>query len=83
MQQLRDLMAQNPALVQPIIQQLASSNPAIAQAIAQNPEALIQLLGGAQGGDFEDGDEPLPPGVHAIHVTEEEQAAIGRASDHA
>lgn len=76
-QQLRELIAQNPALVQPLIQQLATSNPAIAQAIAQNPQALFQLLGNDGGGD--DGAEGgIPPGAHVVSVTEEERAAIER-----
>ncbi|KDR75954.1 hypothetical protein GALMADRAFT_248770 [Galerina marginata CBS 339.88] len=75
-QQLRQQMAQNPALIQPLIQQLASQNPAIAQMIAQNPEALFQLL----GIELDDGDEggPVPPGAHVVSVTEEERAAIQR-----
>jgi UV excision repair protein RAD23 len=82
-QQLRELMAQNPAMIQPLIQQLAASNPAIAQTIAQNPEALTQLLGGAGGIEFdEDGEDgPVPPGAHVVSVTEEERAAIQRVSD--
>ncbi|KZT10724.1 UV excision repair protein Rad23 [Laetiporus sulphureus 93-53] len=77
MQQLRELVAQNPQLVQPLIQQLAASNPQLAQLLAQNPEAFLQLLGGAEGFDF-DGEEGVPPGAHVINITEEEQAAIQR-----
>jgi UV excision repair protein RAD23 len=76
-QQLRELMAQNPALIQPLIQQLAASNPVIAQALAQNPEAMMQLLVGDPNA-ADDGEGALPPGVHAISVTEEERAAIER-----
>ncbi|TRM69633.1 hypothetical protein BD626DRAFT_474829 [Schizophyllum amplum] len=77
-QQLRQLVQQNPALVQPLVQQLASSNPAIAQAIIQNPEALMQLLG--VDVDFEDADDDMnpAPGSHVLHVTEAEQEAIQR-----
>jgi hypothetical protein len=82
-QQLRELIAQNPALIQPLIQQLASSNPAIAQAIAEHPQALFQLLGGEGGVDFGDGEGEeggLPPGTHVVSVSEEERAAIERVS---
>jgi UV excision repair protein RAD23 len=75
-QQLRDLMQQNPALLQPIIQQLAAANPQLAQAITQNPELLMQLLGGGEGDEGDEGE--LPPGAHAIQVTPEERAAIER-----
>ena len=73
-QQLRDLVDQNPALIQPLIQQLATSNPAIAQLLAQNPEALFQLLGPPEMD--EEGNTPGPSQV--ISVTEEERAAIER-----
>lgn len=70
-------------MIQPVIQQLAAQNPQIAQAIAQNPEALMQLLGGGPGGEGEgewEGEGDLPPGAHVVSVTEEERAAIERVS---
>ncbi|KJA19979.1 hypothetical protein HYPSUDRAFT_43885 [Hypholoma sublateritium FD-334 SS-4] len=76
-QQLREQMAQNPQLIGPLIQQLATQNPTIAQIIAQNPEALLQLLGIELGG-AEGEEEGLPPGAHVVSVTEEERAAIQR-----
>lgn len=67
-------MAQNPAMVQPVLQQLAASNPGIAQALAQNPEALMQLLG-------LDGEEAGGAGgQHVVEVTAEENEAIQRVS---
>lgn len=80
--QLRELVAQNPALIQPLIQQLAASNPQLAQLIAQNPEALLQLLGGEGGFDYDDegGEGGLPPGAQVINITEEERQAIERVS---
>jgi UV excision repair protein RAD23 len=77
-QQLREMIRQNPALMQPLIQQLAASNPGVAQAVAQNPEALFQLLG-SNGEEGEGG--VLPPGTQFVNVTEEEQAAIERVRD--
>lgn len=52
----------------------------MAQLIAQNPEALFQLLGGEGGLDFEDdgGEGGLPPGAQVINITEEERQAIER-----
>ncbi|KAF9478646.1 UV excision repair protein Rad23 [Pholiota conissans] len=76
-QQLRQQMAANPNMIGPLIQQLAGQNPAIAQMIAQNPEALFQLLGVDIGDDGEEGGQ-LPPGAHVVSVTEEERAAIQR-----
>jgi UV excision repair protein RAD23 len=74
---LRELAGQNPALLQPVIQQLAQNNPQLAQALASDPNALLDLLGGGEVG--EDG-EPIPPGAHVVNVTPEERAAIERVS---
>ncbi len=76
-QQLRELVHQNPALIQPLLQQLAQSNPGLAQVLAQNPEALLQLLGGS---DDETASGDLPPGAQVISVTPEEREAIERVS---
>ncbi|KAJ7925225.1 hypothetical protein B0H13DRAFT_1975553 [Mycena leptocephala] len=63
--QLRDLMVQNPALIQPLIQQL-------------EPAAVARLFG-VDGAEFDDNEDgPVPPGAHVVSVTEEERAAIGR-----
>ncbi|KDQ21499.1 hypothetical protein BOTBODRAFT_150357 [Botryobasidium botryosum FD-172 SS1] len=80
-QQVRELVHQNPALLQPLIQQLAASNPQLSQVLTSNPELLYQLLGGEGGGDeeWEGGEgEAAPPGTHVLHVTPEENAAIER-----
>ncbi|TFK81065.1 UV excision repair protein Rad23 [Polyporus arcularius HHB13444] len=74
-QQLREILTQNPQLAQPLIQELARNNPALAQQMAADPEALLQLLGGME--DDEEGGG-LPPGAQVIQVTEEERAAIER-----
>ncbi|KAJ7783056.1 UV excision repair protein Rad23 [Mycena metata] len=77
-QQLRDLMVQNPALIQPLIQQLGAQNPALMQMMEQNPAAVARLFG-IDGADFEDSEDgPVPPGAHVVSVTEEERAAIQR-----
>ncbi|KAJ7462208.1 hypothetical protein B0H11DRAFT_99748 [Mycena galericulata] len=77
-QQLRELMAQNPALIQPLIQQLGAQNPALMQMIEQNPAAVARLFG-VDGAEFDEGDDgPVPPGAHVVSVTEEERAAIQR-----
>ncbi|KAI1337802.1 XPC-binding domain-containing protein [Xylariaceae sp. FL0016] len=72
-QQLRQVVQQQPQMLEPILQQLGAGNPQLAQLIAQNPDQFLQLLG-------EDGDDdaPLPPGAQAISVTEEERDAIER-----
>ena len=69
---------QNPELAQPLIQELAQNNPRFAQQLAQNPEAIMQLLGAGLDDDEEGGG--IPPGAQVIQVTEEERAAIERVS---
>ena len=65
-QQLREQIAQNPALLQLLIQQLSRQNPAIAQMLADNPEALLQHLGIDQGVDSD--NIPIPPGAQVLSV---------------
>lgn len=54
--QLRQLVQQNPAALAPLVQALAQSNPQLANAMADDPEAVLNLLANnAVGG--EEGDE--------------------------
>ncbi|KAJ5736538.1 UV excision repair protein (RadW) [Penicillium malachiteum] len=73
-QQLRQLVQQQPHMLEPILQQVAAGNPQIAQIIGQNSEQFLQLL----SEDFDDEEAALPPGTQAISVTEEERDAIER-----
>lgn len=75
-QHLRRLVQQQPAMLEPILQQVAEGNPQLAQIISQNSEAFLQLLSedinlGEQGAGGE-----TQPGV--INVTQEESDAIDR-----
>jgi UV excision repair protein RAD23 len=76
------MVAQNPNMLQPILQGLAQQNPALVTALNQNPGLLMQLLGGeggeGEGEEWEGEGGALPPGAHAINVTQEEMAAIER-----
>lgn len=74
-QQLRQVVQQQPAMLEPILQQVAAGNPQLAQIITQNPDQFMQLL--AEDGDD---DVQLPPGAQQISVTEEERQAIERVS---
>ncbi|KAI8962448.1 UV excision repair protein Rad23 [Daldinia sp. FL1419] len=72
-QQLRQVVQQQPQMLEPILQQLGAGNPQLATLISQNPEQFLNLLGEAG-----DDDAPLPPGAQTISVTEEERDAIER-----
>ena len=74
-QQLRQVVQQQPQMLEPILQQLGEGNPALAQLIARFPDQFLALLG-----EDADDDVPLPPGAQAISVTEEERDAIERVS---
>lgn len=43
-QQLRQLVQQQPAMLEPILQQVADGNPQLAQMIGQNEQQFLQLL---------------------------------------
>lgn len=73
-QTLRQMIHQNPGLLEPILEQIAAGNPQIAQLIGQNNQQFLDLLG------EEDDEAPLPPGAQAVSVTEEERDAIERVS---
>jgi len=72
-QQLRQVVQQQPQMLEPILQQVGAGNPQLAQLIATHPEQFLQLLA-----EDADEDAPLPPGAQAISVTEEERDAIDR-----
>ncbi|KAI9758293.1 MAG: hypothetical protein M1815_003495 [Lichina confinis] len=72
-QQLRQVVQQQPQMLEPILQQVGAGNPQLAQLIAQNRDQFLQLLAEDIGDDA-----PLPPGAQAISVTEEERDAIER-----
>lgn len=72
-QQLRQVVQQQPAMLEAILQQVAAGNPQLANLIGANQAQFMQLL--SENGDD---DAPLPPGAQTVEVTEEEQAAIER-----
>ncbi|KAF2688639.1 UV excision repair protein Rad23 [Lentithecium fluviatile CBS 122367] len=72
-QQLRQVVQQQPQMLEPILQQVGAGNPELANLIAQHPEQFLQLLA-----EDADEDAPLPPGAQQISVTEEEREAIER-----
>ncbi|KDE06139.1 hypothetical protein MVLG_03554 [Microbotryum lychnidis-dioicae p1A1 Lamole] len=89
--QLRSLVQQNPALLQPFLQQLGASNSELLSIIDRNQAEFVRFLqegqeGGAAGGEgleglldqFGDDEEGEDRNEHYIQVTEEENQAIDR-----
>lgn len=74
-QTLRQVVQQQPQMLEPILQQVAAGNPQIAQLIAAHPDQFMQLLA-----EDADDDAALPQGAQPISVTEEEREAIERVS---
>lgn len=79
MAQMRQLIQQNPQLLQPILQQMGANNPQLLQLIQQNPDAFLQMMA---EGDGEEAEETSGPGgfgmPQVVHITPEEDAAINR-----
>lgn len=90
MQLLRAALQSNPELIQPLLEQLAASNPQIANLIQQDPETFIRTFLGAGGEDLgfeiegeegvvgEGGEGADPEGTVRIQLSEQDQNAINR-----
>ncbi|POS83218.1 hypothetical protein EPUL_004947 [Erysiphe pulchra] len=72
-QQLRQVVQQQPQMLEPILQQVGAGNPQLAALIGDHSQQFLQLLS-----EGTDNDGALPPGVQAITVSEDERAAIER-----
>jgi UV excision repair protein RAD23 len=72
-QQLRQLVQQQPQMLQSILEQLNQANPQLARDIVDHPEEFMELLAGD-----EESDAPVPPGATSVPVTPEERDAIER-----
>lgn len=83
---LRAALQTNPELIQPLLEQLAASNPRVAALIQQDPEGFIRTFlgnGDDAGFDFEDAEgEEVPneagEGQVRISLTEQDETAINR-----
>ncbi|KAI7847818.1 hypothetical protein BDC45DRAFT_562052 [Circinella umbellata] len=76
-QQLRQLVQSNPAMLQPLLQQLGAANPELLRQINADPQSFFQML--MEGvDDSEGGQGDVPQGSQVIQVTQEEKEAIDR-----
>lgn len=87
MRLLRTALQTNPELIQPLLEQLAASNPQVASLIQQDPEGFVRnFLGTGEdmGFDFEEGEgegddgEGEQQGTIRIELTEQDERAIER-----
>ncbi|KAI1005894.1 hypothetical protein K3495_g2327 [Podosphaera aphanis] len=72
-QQLRQVVQQQPHMLEPILQQVGAGNPQLAALIGDHSQQFLQLLS-----EDADSEAPLPPGASSVSVTEDERAAIER-----
>ncbi|PWN53484.1 hypothetical protein IE53DRAFT_384006, partial [Violaceomyces palustris] len=70
--QLRQLVQQNPAALQPLVQAIAQSNPQLAEALNSDPEGVLSLLAGGAGAGGDEGMD-LPT---LAELTEEDRTAV-------
>jgi len=77
---LRQMVQQNPQLLQAVLHQLGQQNPQILQLINQHQQEFIQLLNEPITGNPSGGSPTAPPGAQYIQVTPEEKAAIDRVT---
>lgn len=77
-QQLRRIVQENPALLQPLIQQIGQSNPQLLQLVNANQSTFMRLL--QENGGEEMGEANLPnlPPPQYVSVTQEEKESIDR-----
>lgn len=82
---LRTALQTNPELIQPLLEQLAQSNPQIAQLIQADPEAFVRTFLDGSGDNMgyelegeEVAEEEGEEGEVRIAVTEQDQNAINR-----
>lgn len=83
--ELRQLVQQNPALLQPFLQQLAATNPQLFELINRNSQQFMEYLTegsnvdlGALGDDDMEGDEGAGAGGNVVQVSAAERDAIQR-----
>lgn len=80
---LRAAIQSNPELIQPMLEQIAASNPQAAELILQDPEGFVRAFLGAEGEDlgFEiegDDHDQDPEGTVRVLLTEQDESAIRR-----
>ena len=87
---MREAVQGNPAMLQPLIEQIGASSPQLLEQINANPSAFLALLNAPAGEgalmDALGGDDMYDEGeggeeVARIEITAEDDAAIGRLQE--
>lgn len=80
MAQLRELVQNNPEMLEAFLQQLAASNPQLGELIQENPEEFVRLMlqGAPEGADFLNEGEGSEEGAVRIQISADEESAINR-----
>ncbi len=69
--QLQQLVQQNPAALQPLVQAIAQSNPQLAEAMNHDPQGVLSLLAGGAGGAGEEMELPT-----LAELSDEDRAGV-------
>lgn len=88
LERLRELIAEDPTMIEEVLGEIAATNPELAQVINSNPAVFIEYLTRGLGGEEALAEDQPIPGAEAeqqggaapftIRLTEEENAAVQR-----
>jgi UV excision repair protein RAD23 len=76
-QQLRQAVQQDPSLLEPLLLQLAQSNPRLMESIEEHQDEFMELMLGEHHPTSSQ-EDPQQPNIHYINITPEEKEAIDR-----
>ncbi|XP_059469051.1 UV excision repair protein RAD23 homolog A-like [Neocloeon triangulifer] len=92
-QQMRQVVQQNPQLLNAVLQQIGQSNPALLQVITENQEAFVRMMNepasgestprraAAAAGALAEGEAGGNAPVRTIQITPQDKQAIDRLKD--
>lgn len=75
---LRAAIQSNPELIQPMLEQIAASNPQAAELIQQDPEGFVRAFLGGEGDDMGFEAEGEDESTVRVMLTEQDESAIRR-----
>ncbi|CDS02106.1 hypothetical protein [Sporisorium scitamineum] len=69
--QLQELIQQNPAALQPLVQAIAQSQPQLAEAMSHDPQAVLSLLAGGAAAGVDEMERP-----RLAELADEDRASV-------